>query len=77
MIYPNKNIAFEESILYKMLYILEYKNRKQIFIAELYSKLKLKYQNIDEFIYSIDVLYVLDLIEVDFEKKMIRYVERN
>ncbi|HXD94796.1 MAG TPA: ABC-three component system middle component 7 [Bacteroidia bacterium] len=73
MLYPNKHTRFEESILYKMLFILELNELKEIKIISLYDILKKKYQNIDEFIYSIDVLYSLNLINVDFEKETVIY----
>lgn len=75
MIYPNKHIKFEESILYKMLYILEQRKSGVININELYKKLKRKFSNIDEFIYAIDVLYVLEMIEIDFDTQTLEYVK--
>lgn len=77
MLYPNKHTRFEDSILFKMLFILEYKDSNEIDINLLYEKLKKKYKNIDEYIYSIDILYTLNLINVDFENEIIIYAERN
>ncbi|MDM1508339.1 hypothetical protein HX082_02885 [Myroides odoratimimus] len=77
MIYPNKNIRFEESIIYKMISILELMDKKNISIHELYNKTKSNFNNIDEFIISLDVLYVLDMIKVDFENEIISYAKGN
>lgn len=77
MIYPNKHIRFEESILYKMIYILEAQEYSEMTISELFTKTISKFQNADEFIYSLDVLYILDEIEIDFENEIIKYVKRN
>lgn len=77
MIYPNKHIRFEESIIYKMLYLLEHQEYTEISISELFSKTISKFQNIDEFIYSLDVLYILNEIEIDFKTETITYVKRN
>jgi len=77
MIYPNKNIRFEESIIYKMISILEEREKLTINIHELYNETKNKFKNTDEFIVSLDVLYVLDMINVDFENENIEYVKRN
>lgn len=77
MIYPNKNIRFEESIIYKMISILEQRERLTINIHELYNETKTRFNNTDEFIISLDVLYVLDMINVDFEKENIEYVRRD
>ena len=76
MIYPNKHIQFEESIIYKMIHILDKRNNGEINIHDLFNKTKKKFKNADEFIYSLDVLYVLDMIEVDFQTETIRYVKR-
>lgn len=77
MIYPNKHIRFEESILYKMIYILEAQEYSEMTISELFTKTISKFQNADEFIYSLDVLFILDEIEVDFENEIIKYVKGN
>jgi hypothetical protein len=77
MIYPNKNIRFEESIIYKMLSILEQSEKSIINIHELYNETKKKFKNTDEFIISLDVLYALDMINVDFENENIEYATRN
>ncbi|MEY4834310.1 MAG: hypothetical protein RI980_425 [Bacteroidota bacterium] len=77
MIYPNKHIRFEESIIYKMLYLLEHQEYAEISISELFSKTISKFENIDEFIYSLDVLYILNEIEIDFKTETITYVKRN
>lgn len=77
MIYPNKNIRFEESIIYKMISVLELQEKALINIHELYNQTKAKFKNTDEFIISLDVLYALDMINVDFETENIEYVKRN
>lgn len=77
MIYPNKNIRFEESIIYKMISILEEREKLIINIHELYNETKNKFKNTDEFIISLDVLYALDMINVDFVNENIEYVKRN
>lgn len=77
MIYPNKNIRFEESIIYKMLSILEQREKSTISIHELYNETKSKFNNTDEFIISLDVLFALDMIDVDFENENITYVKRD
>jgi hypothetical protein len=77
MIYPNKNIRFEESIIYKMISVLELQEKSSINIHELYNQTKTKFKNTDEFIISLDVLYALDMINVDFETENIEYVKRN
>lgn len=77
MIYPNKHIRFEESIIYKMISVLESGTDNEVDIHELFNKTKKKFKNADEFIYSLDVLYVLNMIEVDFSNETVKYVKRN
>ncbi len=77
MIYPNKNIRIEDSIIYKMVEILDVQNDSEMNIHELYSRVKTKFNNTDEFILSLDVLYVLDMIEIDFKTEIIKYASRN
>jgi hypothetical protein len=77
MIYPNKNIRFEESIIYKMISVLEQRDQLSINIHDLYNETKSKFKNTDEFIISLDVLYALDMINVDFENETIEYVKRD
>lgn len=77
MIYPNKHIKIEDSIIYKMISLLEYETLKIISVIDLYNKTKSNFRNIDEYIYSLDVLYILDIIEIDFNSQLITYVNRN
>lgn len=75
MIYPNKTIPLKDSIIYKMTVILEYNARRKIAVAELFILTKSKFQDIDEFIFALDVLYILKKIEINFETKTISYAE--
>lgn len=75
MIYPNKHIRFEESIIYKMLTIMDYRSYSSIGLLDLFNNTKRDFENIDEFIISLDVLYALDMIEVDFKNEVVTYVK--
>ena len=66
MITPNKTIPFKESVIFKMLSILN-EDFEEISLIDLYKKTKRKFLWIDEFIYSVDVLYVLGKVELDLE----------
>jgi len=71
MLFPSKFTSFQESIIYKMILILEVKEDK-VNINLLYQKLKNKFTNIDEFIFALDGLYALGYIDTDEED--IKYV---
>lgn len=73
MIYPNKTIKVEDSIIYKTTFILEQKTEEEQNIFQLWSKIKSKYSNIDEFIYALDILYALDIISINWSKETIVY----
>lgn len=66
MITPNKTIPLKNSIIYKCIYILEV-NFESIYLVDLYRDVVGRFDGIDEFLYSIDVLYLLNLVDVDFE----------
>jgi len=77
MICPNKSIPFKESILGKTLPILECLKNGNCNVGELYAATKGLFAEINEFMLVIDILYILDIIELDNEKKEVIYVKAN
>lgn len=78
MILPNKFTKYEESTIFKMLKVLEMcKAYKEISLHELYKNSESYFDGVDEFLYSIDILNILDTIEVDFNNETIRYAQGN
>ncbi|MCP3810135.1 hypothetical protein NLX78_23235 [Paenibacillus sp. Lou8.1] len=77
MIIPNKVINYNDSIINKMLVLLTELSQSNFQIKELYFSTQNSFEEIDEFIYSLDVLYILNAIDVDFDKGVILYVETN
>ena len=64
MIFPNKFIKYEESVIFKMLSVLEVcEKQKEVKINELYKITEKRFSGIDEFLYSLDILYILDAIQ--------------
>ncbi len=66
MITPSKTISFKNSIAFKMTYILD-QDFEEVSLSDLYKLTKRRFLGIEEFIYSIDALYVLGKIDVDLE----------
>lgn len=64
MIVPNKATALRESILFKMLAILE-DDFERIGLLELYDKVSHLFDGIDEFVFSLDVLFIIEKIRVN------------
>ena len=73
MITPNKFISFDESVLGKLKTILNI-GHDEIEIGLLYEMTYKKFEGVDQFIYTIDILYILGCIEVDFTTRMVKYV---
>jgi hypothetical protein len=78
MIFPNKFIKYEESVIFKMISVLSVcEKEKELTIQELYKITEMKFSGIDEFLYSIDILHILDSIKLDFTTNKVSYVESN
>lgn len=73
MITPSKFIPFKQSIIGKVHHLRI--DRTNIGIRELFALVGEKFDGLDEFIYAIDVLYVLNKIDIDFSKGLITYVD--
>ncbi|GIP62691.1 hypothetical protein J32TS6_12460 [Virgibacillus pantothenticus] len=76
MIVPNKVISFSESIIGKMPIILKCLSKEEMTLKELFFTTQ-DYFEIDEFIYALDVLFLLDAIKVDMDKGVIIYVNKD
>lgn len=74
MIYPNKNVKFKESVLFKMTSILEYQIYGELSVARLYELVEDEFDSIDHFLFSLDVLFALDMIVLVESNKSIKYV---
>lgn len=77
MIVPNKVVRFSESIIGKMPIILEYLSKQDMTVKELFFTTQDYFEEIDEFIYSLDVLFLLNAIKVDFDKGVVTYVRKD
>jgi hypothetical protein len=75
MIYPNKILRFNQSIIGKMLFVLDRLDSRIVNIHELLAETSEYFEEINEFLYSLDVLYVLDVIDYDLEKGLLVYVK--
>lgn len=73
---PNKVISIKKSILWKLPEFVECIKINNNLVDAYYS-LETKIEDINEFLYAIDILYLLDMIELDEEKGTYKYVERN
>lgn len=77
MILPNKLISFKDCILAKTIYILGKVSDLDISVIELYEKVETHFEDLNEYILALDVLYVLGKIKYNEELRVIQYVEKN
>ncbi|CAH0222380.1 hypothetical protein SRABI96_02444 [Peribacillus sp. Bi96] len=77
MIVPNKVISFSESIIGKMPIILKCLSKEEMTVKELFFTTQDYFDEIDEFIYALDALFLLDAIKVDFDKGVVTYVNKD
>ena len=66
---PNKIVSYKESMLYKLPIILRVLNKNRISISELYMKISMEFDNINEFIDALDCLFALGKIQYDEERE--------
>ncbi|KIL20596.1 hypothetical protein C2W58_02347 [Bacillus pumilus] len=57
-----------------MTIILNFLSEKEMTVKELFFITQDYFDEIDEFIYSLDALFLLDAIQVDFDKGVVTYV---
>ena len=74
---PNKVLPVAESILPKLPLILEKLRENNYSILSLYEDTQEKFNDVNEFIFALDVLFVLDKIEFIEGLKELKYVNWN
>lgn len=77
MILPNKLISFQDCILAKTIYILQNITNSDFSVIDLYEKVEKHFEDLNEYILALDVLYVLGKIKYNDELQVIQYVEKN
>lgn len=75
MIVPNKVIKFEDSIIGKIQFILKEMKDGKIDIKKIYYNNIENFEDINDFIIALDVLYILDVIKYNEEEGEYYYVE--
>lgn len=74
MLVPNKITTIKESLLYKVVHIIRnLEDEKDI--LELYKNTKRYYTDYFEFSDALSVLWILDMVTIDFEEGRVRYVK--
>ena len=77
MILPNKLIRFQDCILAKTVYILAKISDSDFAVIGLYEQVETHFEDLNEYMLALDVLYVLGKIKYNEELQVIQYVEKN
>lgn len=78
MILPNKLVKFQDSIIAKAPVILEeISSEKNLSILELFGKVNQYFEDVNQYILVLDVLFALEKIYFDEKAQVIIYVEAN
>ena len=77
MILPNKLISFQDCILAKTVYILEKISDSDFSVIGLYEQVETHFEDLNEYMLALDVLYVLGKIKNNEGLQVIQYVEKN
>lgn len=77
MIFPDKLLNYQESILPKSVQLLNCLKDGPIGVSKLYEQVKKHYDDLDTYILTLEFLYVLDKIEYDEEWEVVKYVEND
>lgn len=70
----NKVTSYQESILSKLVVLLDVLCNGDVSLIELYSGTQQHFSDISEFIDAIDVLFALNKLEYDQELEVLHYV---
>ena len=76
MITPNKFTPFDQSVLRKLEVILA-RETDDVDISTLFEETSTILGDINQFMYALDVLFILDCIEIDFKTRTLTYVDRD
>lgn len=74
MLIPTKFTTLEESTIFKMRAILEDKQNCET-IPELLARTLYGFQDASEFLYAVDILYVLGALDINASTGVIEYAE--
>jgi hypothetical protein len=76
MILPNKIVSLEESALSLMPVVLE-RGPSSTPLADLYEEVADSFESVDQFLLTLDLLFILERIDVDLITGVVSYVSRD
>lgn len=72
MITPNKVVPLSLSVLGQLPHVLK-AGPDPILLAELFQQVENKFESIDQFLLTLDVLFLLDRLTIDFDAERVVY----
>ena len=75
MIVPDKITPFRKSIIYKLPVIIEILRKGEMKPEELWISVQNHFDDINEYILSLEVAYILGVVELDNKSEVLRYVK--
>lgn len=73
MIVPNKAVPYEASLLSKLPILLQIISKEQIPVIDLYHRVQSEFENVSQFLLTLDTLFVLG--KIDFIDGELKYVD--
>jgi len=77
MKFPNKIISYNNSIISKFPIILDALSKNDYTVMDLYKKLSKQFDSINEYVNTLECLYVLNRVEFENGGIKLHYVEGN
>lgn len=77
MIFPNKIMDFQDSTISKLVFILDELSSTSLGVLPLYNKVKKNFEDLDQFILALDVLFLLEKIEFEEKWEVLTYVKED
>lgn len=77
MIFPNKLIPFKDSVISKMVFVLDVLVSNDEDLTVLYDKIIGSFDDVNQYILTLDILFALEKVQLNEELKVIKYVKTN
>ncbi len=74
MITPNKVLSLRESALGRVALIMQ-QNQKSVDLVALYRSVADDFESIDQFLFALDILFVVGRIDVNLTTRSVKYAD--
>jgi hypothetical protein len=74
VITPNKVLSLDESALGRLAVIMQ-QRQKSADLVELYRSIADRFESIDQFLFALDILFVIGRLDIDLETRAVTYAD--